>query len=345
MSERDISDFKEHMPYRFLGKTGLKVSAFGFGSWVNFDKDQSFDTAYDLMKTAFDSGINYFDTAENYGEGEAEVLVGKILKKAEWDREDYVISTKLFFGGKTPNKQGLSRKHIIEGMKKSLKRLQLEYVDIVFCHRPDIDTPIEETVFAMNYLINKGMALYWGTSEWHAQDITLAIEIAKRHSLIPPVVEQPQYNLLSRKKVEFEFKKLYKRFGLGTTVYSPLAMGLLTGKYNKGIPSGTRFDEAGYPYKWLKALKSDQGDEIIAKLNKIDSVAKDVGCSMAQLSLLWCLKNENVSTVLLGASKVEQLRENLGALKFVDKITPEVLERVNDILGNEPKPLMHHRCC
>jgi len=335
------------MEYRFLGKTGLKVSVISLGAWVTYGHQvQEEEVAYECMKAAYDAGINFFDNAEVYGAGNAERVMGNVIKRAGWKRSDLVISTKIFWGGQGPNDKGLSRKHIIEGTKAALERLQMDYVDIIFCHRPDIETPIEETVRAMNWVIEKGWAFYWGTSEWSAEEIASAVGIAHRLNLIPPVVEQPQYSLLCRNKVEGEYNRLYStETGLGTTIWSPLASGLLTGKYGKDkFPEGSRlaFDKMG----WLKQqLLSGNGmnglevksfDEILEKVDKLTPIAESLGCTLAQLAIAWCIANKNVSTVITGASRKEQLIENLKSLELSKKLTPEILEKIDQVVQNKP---------
>ncbi len=325
------------MEYRFLGRSGLKLSALSLGAWVTYGQQIGEDVAYECMKAAYDAGVNFFDNAEAYARGMAETIMGNIIRRAGWKRSDLVISTKIFWGGRGPNNSGLSRKHIMEGMHASLKRLQMDYVDLVFCHRPDLYTPIEETVWAMNLLIQQGKALYWGTSEWSAERIMEAYGVARREHLIPPLMEQPQYNMFHRERVEREYARLYKEIGLGTTIWSPLASGVLTGKYNQGIPKGTRMTLAGY--EWLREeVESEEGRRRIEKVKRLTPIAEELGCSMAQLALAWCLKNPNVSTVITGASKPAQVTENLRALEVVDKLEPAVMERIENILENKPQP-------
>jgi voltage-dependent potassium channel beta subunit len=323
------------MEYRNLGHSGLEISALSLGAWVTYGEQVGEDVAYECMKAALDAGVNFFDNAEAYGRGNAEVVMGNVIKKAGWRRSDLVISTKIFWGGRGPNNNGLSRKHIIEGTHASLQRLQMDYVDLIFCHRPDNRTPIEETVRAMNYVIDQGMAFYWGTSEWSAVQIMEAHAIARRLNLIPPLMEQPQYNMFHRERVEKEYVPLYKSIKLGTTIWSPLASGLLTGKYNQGIPEGTRITLPGY--EWLMEDFKEQSQLNIEKVKQLLPIAEGLGCSTAQLALAWCLKNPNVSTVITGASKPQQVDENMKALDFVDKLTDEVLERIEAILGNKPE--------
>jgi len=325
------------MQYRSLGKSGLKVSALSLGAWVTFGDQVGEEVAYQCMKAAFDAGVNFFDNAEVYADGQAEIVMGNVIKKAGWKRTDLVISTKIFWGGDGPNDSGLSRKHILEGTDAALARLQMDYVDLIFCHRPDIHTPIEETVWAMNHLINQGKAFYWGTSEWSAQQIMQAYGIARREHLIPPLMEQPQYHMFHRQRVEVEYTSLYKEIGLGTTIWSPLASGLLTGKYNQGMPDGTRVSLEGY--EWLReSFEGEEAQEQIKKVAQLIPIANELECSMPQLALAWCLKNPNVSTVITGASRVEQVNENMAALEVVDKLTDDVMERIDAILDNKPEP-------
>ena len=324
------------MEYRFLGKSGLKVSALSFGAWVTFGDQIGEDVAYAAMKAAYDAGVNFFDNAEVYSQGKAETMMGNVIKKAGWTRSDLVVSTKIFWGGNGPNDKGLSRKHIVEGTDAALKRLQMEYVDLIFCHRPDLYTPIEETVRAMNHVIHQGKAFYWGTSEWSAEQIREAYRIARQEHLIPTLMEQPQYNMLHRDRVEKEYALLYDEIGLGTTIWSPLASGLLTGKYNKGIPDGTRLSLPDY--EWLKKrILSEEGQKNIDKVRKLEPIANDLGISLPQLALAWCLKNPNVSTVITGASKPEQVTENMKTLDVVSKLTDDVMEKIETVLDNRPK--------
>ena len=325
------------MEYRYLGNSGLKVSALSFGAWVTFGPQLDVDKAGECMQAAWDAGVNFFDNAEVYADGVAEEIMGAVLKKKGWKRSDYVISTKIFWGGEGPNDRGLSRKHILEGTDASLKRLQLDFVDLIFCHRADLHTPVEETVRAMNHVINQGKALYWGTSEWPAERILEAFHVARREHLIPPLMEQPQYNLLHRDRVEREYAPLCERIGLGTTIWSPLAGGLLTGKYNDGIPSGTRSTVKGY--EWLRPrLEGKVVEDKIAKVRRLAKVADDLGCSLAQLAIAWCLTNPNVSTAITGASRPQQVEENMQAIGVLERLTPEVLERIETIVANRPDP-------
>lgn len=324
------------MEYRKLGASGLRLSSLSFGSWVTFGDQVGEDTAYECLTTAYDNGVNFFDNAESYARGRSETMMGKVIKKAGWKRSDLVISTKIFWGGSGPNQTGLSRKHIIEGALASLERLQMDYIDLIFCHRPDIYTPIEETVRAMNVLINQGRAFYWGTSEWTARQIMEAYGIARREHLIPPQMEQPEYNMFNRDKVEREYTHLYKEIGLGTTIWSPLASGLLTGKYQNGIPKGSRLSMSGYD--WLKEeYESAEGRAKLEKVRLLQPVAEELNCTLAQLALAWCLKNPNVSTVITGASRREQVIENMHALEVVDKLDTALMERIDSILQNKPE--------
>lgn len=324
------------MEYRRLGKSGLQVSAFSLGSWLTFGKQISDETAKKLMIEAYEKGVNFFDNAEIYAEGKSEMVMGNILKQVGWRRSSYVVSSKVYFGDghKQPNETGLSRKHVMEACHAALKRLQVEYLDLFFCHRPDKNTPIEETVRAMNTLIEQGKIFYWGTSEWSAQEIMEAHMVAEKYGLMGPTMEQPQYNMFHRQKVEVEFDQIYKTVGLGTTIWSPLASGVLTDKYLDGKDtSETRLGMEGM--EWLKerSLTEDK----LERVRELQKIAKDMGTSVAKLALAWCLKNPNVSTVILGASKLKHLEENLSALDLVDRLDDSVLEKIEDILDNKPE--------
>ncbi len=327
------------MEYRYLGKTGLQVSALSLGGWVTYGGQVGEDVAFDCMTAAYDHGVNFFDTAESYASGRAEVVMGDAIKKAGWKRSDLVISTKIFWGsgGDGPNDKGLSMKHVREGAAASLDRLQLDYVDLIFCHRPDPDTPIEETVRAMTILIEQGKAFYWGTSEWSAEQIMAAWAVARREHLIPPSMEQPEYSMFARDRVEREFSRLYGEISLGTTIFSPLASGLLTGKYNERIPDNTRATLDGYD--WLREqIEGEEGQERIEKVRRLTAeVAEPLGCTMAQLAIAWCLKNPNVSTVITGASRPGQVEENMAALEVAERLDAETLERIETILDNRPE--------
>lgn len=323
------------MEYRRLGTSGLKLSELSFGSWITFANQIDYDHAAALMDIAYDSGVNFFDNAEVYANGESERVMGEILHKRNWDRTSYTISSKVFFGSgnKLPTAKGLHRKHIREACDAALSRLQTDYIDLFFCHRPDKETPIEETVWSMHQLILQGKILYWGTSEWSAQEITAAHAIAERHHLIGPVMEQPQYNMLHRDKVEVEFKNLYRTYGLGTTIWSPLASGYLTGKYLSGTPSDSRLARA--ELSWLNERL--QTDTNRGKVLQLADVARDLNCSLAQLAVAWCLKNTDVSTILLGATSTAQLKETLCSAEFVGALTLDIMERIEGILQNKPK--------
>ncbi len=324
------------MEYRRLGKSGLQVSALSFGSWVTFGHQIENNVAEQCMKVAYDNGVNFFDNAEAYAGGKSEIVMGNILKKMNWDRSTYVVSSKVFWGGKLPNQIGLSKKHIVEACNNALIRLQVDYLDLYFCHRPDKNTPVEETVRAMDTLIQQGKILYWGTSEWSAQEIMEAYSVARQYGLTPPTMEQPQYNMFHREKFEVEFNKLYSEIGLGTTIWSPLASGLLTGKYNNEIPKDTRFELSNMDWLKKEAL-GEGGKEKIEKAKQLTLLANELGTNLPRLALAWCLKNKNVSTVITGASKVEQLKDNLQALEVVEKLTEEVMLKIETILNNKPK--------
>ena len=326
------------MDYRRLGRSGLKVSEFSLGAWVTFGKQVGVDDAVNLLACAYDHGINFFDNAEGYESGNAEKVMGEAISRLGWSRDSYAISSKVFWGGSKPTQKGLSRKHVTDACHAALKRLQVDYLDAYFCHRPDIDTPIEETVWAMHNLIEQGKVLYWGTSQWSAQQITEAWGVARTQHLTPPSMEQPQYNLFVREKVEHEFLPLYDLIGLGTTIWSPLHSGVLTGKYNDGIPADSRMNLPGY--EWLKAqLDTPEGRKQLAQVKKLTTLANEIGLPIHHLALLWCLANPHVSTVILGASNQSQLEDNLAALTHKSKITPEVLQRIDELLENKPAGL------
>ena len=323
------------MDYRRLGKSGLKVSEFSFGSWVTFGKQVDGNDAKSLMTIAYDAGINFFDNAEGYEAGNSELVMGQALASLGWTRDSYIVSSKVFWGGEKPTQRGLSAKHVTEACHAALRRLQVDYLDLYFCHRPDIDTPIEETVRAMHNLILQGKVLYWGTSEWSAQQITQAHAVARAAGLTPPTMEQPQYNLFERQKVEADYAPIYDTYGLGTTIWSPLASGILTGKYNAAIPNDSRMTLPGY--EWLKdMLASDAGQEKLVKTRSLSDLADKAGLPLAHLALLWCLENPRVSTVILGASRASQLTDNLAALKSKAKLTAEVMAEIEAIMGNKP---------
>jgi voltage-dependent potassium channel beta subunit len=314
------------MEYRRLGKSGLQVSALSFGSWITFGAQVGDDVAEACMAAAYDAGVNFFDNAEAYAGGKSETVMGNILKKFGWDRSTYVVSSKVFWGGKLPNQSGLSRKHVVEACNNALKRLQVDYKN----------TPVEETVRAMDMLIQQGKVLYWGTSEWSAQQIMEAYSVARQYGLTPPTMEQPQYNMFHRERFEIEYARLYSEIGIGTTIWSPLASGLLTGKYNKGIPQDTRIHRPGM--EWLKeATVGETAQDKIEKARELEKLAKEIGTSINRMALAWTLKNPNVSTTITGASKVEHVKDNLQAIEVVPLLTDDVMEKIEAILGNKPK--------
>jgi voltage-dependent potassium channel beta subunit len=323
------------MEYNNLGKSGLQISRLSLGSWLTFGKQIGDDVAEKLMDIAYENGINFFDNAEIYARGQSEIVMGSILKKKNWSRDTYLVSSKVFFGtgGQLPTQKGLSRKHIIEGCNQALERFQLDYLDLFLCHRPDKQTPIEETVWSMHQLVMQGKILYWGTSEWSAQEIMEAHMFAKHNHLIGPIVEQPEYNMFCRNKIEVEYSQMYKTVGLGTTVWSPLASGILSGKYNDSFPSDTRLGMEGLD--WLKDKNFTA--ERIEKVKKLTQLAIDLNLNLPVMSLAWCLKNPNVSTVILGASKEQQLLENLKAIEAKEILTDEVMEKIDTILQNSPE--------
>ena len=324
------------MQYRRLGKSGLQVSVLSFGSWVSFSKQINDKVADQLMGIAYDNGVSFFDNAEAYALGESEKMMGRIFKKKKWDRTSFMVSSKAYFGwrGKDnkPNQTGNSRKHLVEACNEALQRLGVDYLDMFFCHRPDKNTPIEETVWAMNHLIQQGKVFYWGTSEWSGVEIMEAHRVAEKYRLIGPTMEQTQYNLFERNKIENEFLEIYKNVGLGTTIWSPLAAGLLTGKYNDGIPKGSRFALEGFGWlkdKWVI-------DEKVKTVKRFSEFAAKLGVSTASLSIAWCIKNPNVSTAILGATKKQQLLDNLKSLEVVSMLTPEVMEKIESIMKTKP---------
>lgn len=321
------------MEYRHLGKAGIQVSELSFGSWVTFHTQADVDAAVEMMAAAYDHGVNFFDNAESYAGGESERVMGEALKKLGWRRSSYLVSTKFFWGlnDGVNEHHTLNRKYLIEGINGSLQRYQLEYVDLIYCHRPDKATPIEETVWAMHNIIEWGKALYWGTSEWSAAEIVAAIEIAERHHLHKPVTEQPVYNLFERRRFTREYERVYKEYGYGTTIWSPLASGLLTGKYNQGIPEGSRGALEGYD--WLRDDLTNQ--EKLARVQALEPIARELGCSLSQLAIAWCLKNPYVSTVITGASRVEQVHENMKAGEVAPRLTADVLERIEAIFNGK----------
>ena len=319
-----------------MGKTGLQLSLLSYGSWVTFAK-QIDDSASDkLMSLAYDNGINFFDNAEVYSRGESEKMMGRILKQKTWERSSYVVSSKVFFGWRgeanKPNQIGLSRKHIVEACHEALERLQVEYLDLFFCHRPDKNVPIEEVVRTMNSLIQQGKILYWGTSEWAGPEIVEAHMVARELGLEGPAMEQPQYNLFERFKMEVDYYTIFRNIGMGTTIWSPLASGLLTGKYNKGIPAGSRLALEGF--EWLK--DRTLSEQRISTVAQLASVADELNTSLATLSIAWCIRNPNVTTAILGATKEEQLLENLKALEIYPKLTEELIARIDEIMQTGP---------
>lgn len=321
------------MQYRRLGRAGIKVSVLSFGSWVTFHHQADVNLAADMMKVAYEAGVNFFDNAEVYAGGKSEEVMGAALKRLGWRRGSYLVSTKFYWGlHKGVNERNtLNRKRLLEGIDGSLRRLGLDYVDLVFCHRPDRETPIEETARAMQDIVQSGRAMYWGISEWSADEIRAAWNICDQYGWHKPVTEQPEYNLFHRERVEKEYARLYEDIGLGTTIWSPLAFGILTGKYNSGIPKDSRASLKGYGW-----MKDEITQEKIAKVKKLARIAKELDCTLAQFAIAWCAKNEHVSTVITGASRVEQVEENTKALEVLPKLTEDVMERVNKIVG-KPK--------
>ena len=319
------------MQYRRLGRAGIKVSVLSFGSWVTFHTQADVDSAVQMMKAAYDAGVNFFDNAEVYAGGRSEEVMGKALKELGWRRGSYLVSTKLFWGlHNGPNERNtLNRKRLLEGIDGSLKRFDMDYVDIVYCHRADPNTPIEETARAMSDIVQSGRAIYWGVSEWSADEIRAAWNVCDKYGWHKPVTEQPQYNLFHRERVEKEYARLYEDIGLGTTTWSPLASGLLTGKYQKGIPADSRGALKGY--EWLRNALTDK--ERLAIVEKLGHLAKELDCSLAQFAIAWCAKNPNVSTVITGASRVEQVHENMKALEVLPRLTDDVMKRVDEMLG------------
>lgn len=324
------------MEYRRMGNTGLQLSALSFGSWVSFQKQIDDSMASRLMGMAYDAGINFFDNAEVYALGESEKMMGRVLAAAKWERSSYVVSSKVYFGwrGKNnkPNQTGLSRKHIMEACDEALKRLQVDYLDLYYCHRPDKQTPVEEVVWAMNHLIQQGKILYWGTSEWSGVEIMEAHRQAAYYRLLGPVVEQPQYNMFERNKMENEYQQIFKTVGMGTTIWSPLGAGLLSGKYNVGIPENSRFAMTGF--EWLKDRWIT--DDKLAKTKQLARVCNELGVSMAALAIAWCLKNQYVTSVILGATKTEQLENNLKSLEVFSLLNTEIMDRIDAIMGTKP---------
>ena len=323
------------MNYRRLGKTGLKVSELSYGSWVTFSFQLGVDSAAEIMKLAYDNGVNFFDNAEAYAGGQAEIIMGEAIKKLGWSRDTYIVSSKVFFGGEKPTQCGLSHKHIIDACHGALKRFQVDYLDLYFCHRPDPETPIEETVRAMHTLVLQGKICYWGTSEWSAPEIEEAYRISRELGLTPPSMEQPEYNMFARDKMEHEYLQLFDQEQLGTTIWSPLASGLLTGKYLDGTPDGSRTSLENY--KFIRdQFESADYIERHEKVQELYQLAEELGLPLVNLALCWCLKNQNVSTVILGASKIEQLKQNLQSLDHMSILDDSVMDRIDGILKNKP---------
>ncbi len=327
------------MEYRRLGRAGLQVSALSFGSWVTFSNQLQVDNAKECMYTAYDAGVNFFDNAEAYARGRSEEIMGEVLRDSGWRRDSYVVSSKVMFGSteeRKPNQTGLSRKHVFEAAHQAMERLNVDYLDLYFCHRPDENTPIEETVRAMSDLITQGKVLYWGTSEWSAQQIMEAHSIARQYNLVPPTMEQPEYNMFHRKRFEEEYRRLYSEIGLGTTVWSPLYSGILTGKYTDGVPEDSRLNLPGY--EWLRErLLSEERQALLEAVPKLGKIAKELSASMAQLALAWTLKNPNVSTAITGASRPEQVTENMKAIEVLEKLDDSAMERIEEILAPLPE--------
>ncbi|XP_075902004.1 voltage-gated potassium channel subunit beta-2-like isoform X2 [Nelusetta ayraudi] len=335
VSLRDTTSYTSGMLYRNLGKSGLRVSCLGLGTWVTFGSQITDKVAEDVMTVAYENGINLFDTAEVYSAGRAEVVLGSIIKKKGWRRSSLVITTKIFWAGKAEMERGLSRKHIIEGLSASLQRLQLEYIDVVFANRPDPNTPIEETVRAMTHVINQGMAMYWGTSRWTSMEIMEAYSVARQFNQIPPICEQAEYHMFQREKVEVQLPDLFQKIGIGAMTWSPLACGILSGKYTKAIPPCSRASLKGY--QWMKEkILSEEGHRQQMKLKELQTVAESLGCTLPQLAIAWCLRNEGVNSVLLGASSTEQIMENIKAIQVLPKLSLSVLSEVENLLGNKP---------
>lgn len=325
------------MEYRRLGKSGLKVSALSLGSWVTFGKQVDTSAAKEIMAHAYDAGINFFDNAEGYESGASEIVMGQALADLNWSRDSFVLSSKVFWGGDKPTQKGLSRKHVFDACHAALTRMQTDYLDLYFCHRPDVDTPIFETVRAMHDLVTQGKVMYWGTSEWSAQQITEAYAVAKSEHLIGPTMEQPQYNLFHRHKVEKEFLPLYDLFGLGTTIWSPLFSGILTGKYQQGIPEDSRLNLPGY--EWLKDRMTGEGHaKMVSQVAELSSLSDALNMPLHHLAINWCLANPHVSSVILGVSRLAQLKDNVACLETTAALTPDVLARIDLILGNAPEP-------
>ena len=322
------------MRYRNLGKSGLKVSELSYGSWVTFSFQLDTALATEMLKIAYDSGVNFFDNAEVYASGDSEVIMGKALKTLGFTRDTYCVSSKAFWGGQLPTQRGLSAKHLTDACNAALQRLQVDYLDLFFCHRPDPETPIEETVRAMHALVLQGKIIYWGTSEWEVAQIEEAYRIAEKHYLTPPTMEQPEYNMFNRSKLEKEYLDLFDKRGLGTTIWSPLASGLLTGKYKNGIPEDTRMNLSGYEFL-RERLESKVGRAMVDKTNQLQQLADTEGIPLVNMALGWCLQNKNVSTVILGSSKPEQLKQNLKTLEYVDQFDDSLMQQIDKIISNQ----------
>ena len=322
------------MKYRNLGKSGLKVSELSYGSWVTFSFQLDTALATEMLKIAYDSGVNFFDNAEAYASGEAEVIMGEALKTLGFTRDTYCVSSKAFWGGQLPTQRGLSAKHLTDACNAALQRLQVDYLDLFFCHRPDPETPIEETVRAMHALVIQGKIIYWGTSEWEAAQIEEAYQIAEKHYLTPPTMEQPEYNMFNRSKLEKEYLDLFNKRGLGITTWSPLASGLLTGKYKNGIPEDTRMNLSGYEFL-RQRLESKEGRAMVDKAKQLEELADTAGIPLVNMALGWCLQNKNVSTVILGSSKPKQLKQNLKTLDYVDQFDDSLMQQIDKIISNQ----------
>lgn len=327
------------MEYRRLGNSGLQVSVLSFGAWVTFGNQVDVDAALEIMSAAYDAGVNFFDNAEIYAHGQAELVMGAALQKAGWARDSYIVSSKVMWGAvrnARPTQQGLSRKHVYEACHQAMERLQVDYLDLYFCHRPDPNVPMEEVVRTMTELIQQGKVFYWGTSEWSAQQLMEAYSVARQYNLIPPTMEQPQYNMFHRHTVEVEYARLYEAIGLGTTIWSPLASGILTGKYNDGIPDDSRLKLPGY--EWLRRMvESEEGQKRLATTRELSEVADELGVTLAQLAIAWCAKNPHVSTVITGASRAAQVAENMKALDVMAQLDDAVMAKIETLLDNKPK--------
>ena len=320
------------MKYRNLGKSGLKISELSYGSWVTFSFQIDTSKAAEMMRIAYDEGVNFFDNAEAYANGKSEEIMGQALKKLGLPRDTYCLSSKVFWGGELPTQRGLSAKHIHDACNAALQRMQVDYLDLFFCHRPDPDTPIEETVRAMHSLILQGKIIYWGTSEWGADQIELAYKISEEKNLTPPTMEQPEYNIFNRSKMESEYIDLFANRGLGTTIWSPLASGILTGKYKNGIPNGTRMNLNGYEFL-KERLNSQKGKHMISTTNQLEKIADSVGIPLVNLVLGWCLQNKNVSTVILGASNADQLRKNLKTVDYLNQFDDSLMQQIKKVIS------------